>query len=125
MQNKHKMNSEGQYWWQYCILKPVNDVRRGECDLFLFVCWKLGTYINSVVLFGAVSRIALVKPEKARSIEDMILTAVKRGALREKVTEERLIELLEQVNERQGQRTKVTIQRRRRVFDEDDEDDFE
>ena len=71
----------------------------------------------------AVSRIGLVKPDKARSIEDMILNAAKRGALTEKVSEERLIELLEQVNEQTSQKTKVTIQRRRRVFDDDDDDD--
>lgn len=66
----------------------------------------------------AVARIALVKPDKARSIEDMIISAAKRGALGEKVSEERLIELLEQVNERTVQKTKVTIQRRR-GFDDD------
>jgi len=68
-----------------------------------------------------VSRIGLVKPDKARSIEDMILNAAKRGALTEKVSEERLIELLEQVNEQMSQKTKVTIQRRR-AFDDDDGD---
>ena len=64
------------------------------------------------------ARIALVKPEKARAIEDMIIGAARRGALGEKVTEERLIDLLEQVNERSGTKTKVTIQRRR-AFDDD------
>lgn len=69
--------------------------------------------------FAPVARIALVKPEKARAIEDMIIAAARRGALGEKVTEERLIDLLEQVNERSGAgKTKVTIQRRR-AFDDD------
>jgi len=72
----------------------------------------------------AVSRIGLVKPEKSRAIEDMIISAARRGSLTEKITEERLIELLEQVNEQSGQRkTTVTIQRRRMTFDSD-EDDF-
>ena len=66
------------------------------------------------------ARIALVKPEKARAIEEMLLQAARRGAIGEKVSEERLIELLEQVNERTGSKTKVTIQRRRPVFDDDD-----
>lgn len=65
------------------------------------------------------ARIALVKPEKARAIEDMIINAARRGAIGEKVTEERLIDLLEQVNERTTSKTKVTIQRRR-AFDDDD-----
>jgi programmed cell death protein 5 len=73
----------------------------------------------------AVSRIGLVKPEKARAIEDMIIAAARRGALQEKVSEERLIELLEQVNEQAGPRkTTVTIQRRRMAFDSDEDDDF-
>ena len=65
------------------------------------------------------ARIALVKPEKARAIEDMIINAARRGALGEKVSEERLIDLLEQVNEKTAAKTKVTIQRRR-AFDDDD-----
>mmetsp|Transcript_12208 Transcript_12208/g.24547 ORF Transcript_12208/g.24547 Transcript_12208/m.24547 type:complete len:122 (-) Transcript_12208:821-1186(-) len=70
------------------------------------------------------SRIGLVKPEKSRAIEDMIIGAARRGALSEKVSESRLIELLEQVNEQSGQRkTTVTIQRRRMAFDSDDDDD--
>lgn len=66
------------------------------------------------------ARIALVKPDKARAIEDMIINAARRGALGEKVSEERLIDLLEQVNEKASQQTKVTIQRRR-AFDDDDD----
>eukprot|EP00887_Chlorella_sp_A99_P006253 scaffold3.g6253.t1 len=65
------------------------------------------------------ARISLVKPDKARAIEDIIIQAARRGQLGEKVSEERLIELLEQVNERTQSKTKVTIQRRR-AFDDDD-----
>ena len=65
----------------------------------------------------AVARIALVKPEKARGVEDIIIHAAKRGQIQEKVSEDRLIELLEQVNERTQQKAKVTFQRR--AFDDD------
>lgn len=67
------------------------------------------------------SRIAIVKPEKARGVENMILGAAQRGALGTKVTEERLVELLEQINEREGAaKPKITIQRRRpNMFDDD------
>jgi programmed cell death protein 5 len=34
----------------------------------------------------AVARIALVKPEKARNIENMILSAAQRGQMMEKVS---------------------------------------
>jgi programmed cell death protein 5 len=70
------------------------------------------------------ARIELVKPEKARAIQDMLLGAARQGAIREKVSEERLIELLEQVNERSEKTTtKVTIQRRRMAFNDSDDED--
>ncbi|GIL72156.1 hypothetical protein Vretimale_461 [Volvox reticuliferus] len=67
------------------------------------------------------ARIAIVKPEKARGVENMILAAAQRGALSAKVSEERLVQLLEQVNEREGaSKPKITIQRRRpNLFDDD------
>ncbi|MEW5299154.1 MAG: hypothetical protein WDW38_005042 [Sanguina aurantia] len=67
------------------------------------------------------SRIALVKPDKARSIESMIISAAQRGALTEKITEDRLKTMLEQISEREStSKPKVVIQRRRPLFDEDD-----
>ncbi|CAH9114284.1 unnamed protein product [Cuscuta epithymum] len=69
---------------------------------------------------GRVARIALVKPEKARGIEDLILRAAQVGQIKEKVSEERLIQLLEQINTQGTRQTKVTIQRRRSVLEDDD-----
>ncbi|KAK3134930.1 hypothetical protein QOZ80_5BG0412560 [Eleusine coracana subsp. coracana] len=66
------------------------------------------------------SRIALVKPDKARSVEDVLLRAAQTGGISEKVSEERLISLLEQINNQTSKQTKVTIQRRRSVLDDDD-----
>ncbi|XP_037424758.1 DNA-binding protein DDB_G0278111-like [Triticum dicoccoides] len=65
-----------------------------------------------------ISRIALVKPDKARGVEDVLLRAAQTGGISEKVSEERLISLLEQINTHTSKQTKVTIQRRR--FDDDD-----
>ncbi|KAG6793528.1 hypothetical protein POTOM_002739 [Populus tomentosa] len=67
-----------------------------------------------------VARIALVKPEKARGVEDVILRAAQMGQIVEKVSEERLISMLEQINNQTTKQTKVTIQRRRSVLDDDD-----
>ncbi|CAN1150281.1 Programmed cell death protein 5 [Linum perenne] len=67
-----------------------------------------------------IARIALVKPEKARGVEDVILRAAQMGQIVEKVSEERLISLLEQINTQTSKQTKVTIQRRRSVLDDDD-----
>ncbi|RIA05495.1 hypothetical protein BRARA_K00206 [Brassica rapa] len=65
-----------------------------------------------------IARIALVKPEKARGVEDVILRAAQMGQIVEKVSEERLITLLEQINSQTSKQTKVTIQRRRGVDDD-------
>uniref|UniRef100_A0A7N0ZRN5 Uncharacterized protein n=1 Tax=Kalanchoe fedtschenkoi TaxID=63787 RepID=A0A7N0ZRN5_KALFE len=67
-----------------------------------------------------IARIALVKPEKARGVEDVILRAAQMGQIVEKVSEEKLISLLEQINTQTSKQTKVTIQRRRSVLDDDD-----
>ncbi|XP_020596833.1 DNA-binding protein DDB_G0278111 isoform X2 [Phalaenopsis equestris] len=66
------------------------------------------------------ARIALVKPDKARSVEDVILRAAQMGQISEKVSEEKLISLLEQINTQTTKQTKVTIQRRRSVLEDDD-----
>ncbi|KAK1282471.1 hypothetical protein QJS10_CPB22g00826 [Acorus calamus] len=67
-----------------------------------------------------IARIALVKPEKARGVEDVVLRAAQMGQITEKVSEERLISLLEQINTQTSKQTKVTIQRRRSVLEDDD-----
>ncbi|KAM7259341.1 hypothetical protein ACFE04_015082 [Oxalis oulophora] len=66
------------------------------------------------------SRIALVKPEKARGVEDVVLRAASMGQIVEKVSEEKLISLLEQINTQTAKQTRVTIQRRRNVLEDDD-----
>ncbi|XP_008792788.1 DNA-binding protein DDB_G0278111-like [Phoenix dactylifera] len=66
------------------------------------------------------ARIALVKPDKARGVEDVLLRAAQMGQISEKVSEERLISLLEQINNQAGKQTRVTIQRRRSVLEDDD-----
>ncbi|KAL3520174.1 hypothetical protein ACH5RR_018323 [Cinchona calisaya] len=66
------------------------------------------------------ARIALVKPEKARGVEDVILRTAQMGQITEKVSEDKLISLLEQINTQTTKQTKVTIQRRRSVLEDDD-----
>lgn len=69
------------------------------------------------------ANIRLVKPEKARQVEGLIINAARSGRLSEKLSDVRLKELLSQVSEQTERRSKVTISRRRSAFDEDD--DFE
>ncbi|CAI5746470.1 unnamed protein product [Peronospora destructor] len=75
------------------------------------------------------ARIAIVKPEKARAIEEMVIQMAQRGQLAAKIDEEKLIDLLNQVGAtEEKQRVKVTIKRRMYFSDEeddnDDDDDF-
>ncbi|KAG1674822.1 hypothetical protein FOA52_015209 [Chlamydomonas sp. UWO 241] len=72
------------------------------------------------------ARIALVKPDKARAVENMMLGAAQRGQLGgEKISDERLLTMLESLNKGDGdgddrRGPKVTIQRRRNMDDDDD-----
>ncbi|XP_073297403.1 uncharacterized protein [Primulina huaijiensis] len=68
---------------------------------------------------GRLARIALVKPEKARGVEDVIIRAAQMGQITEKVSEERLISLLKQINTQTNKETKVTIKRRQSILDDD------
>ncbi|KAJ6608630.1 PDCD5-related protein, partial [Mycena sp. CBHHK59/15] len=71
------------------------------------------------------SRIALVSPERSKHIEGILMRMVQSGQLRGKVTENQLIDLLEQMEEAQGKTTskKSTILFQRRK-DPDDDFDF-
>eukprot|EP01027_Heterolobosea_sp_BB2_P000732 GEZU01001072.1.p1 GENE.GEZU01001072.1~~GEZU01001072.1.p1 ORF type:complete len:144 (-),score=37.61 GEZU01001072.1:21-395(-) len=64
------------------------------------------------------SRVALVKPERARQVEDLIIRMAQTGQIRSEIDEDRVKELLEQFNEKQKKETKITI--KRRAFDDDD-----
>jgi len=64
-----------------------------------------------------VARIGLVKPDKARRVEDMIIGAAQSGQLRGKVDEANLISLLDQISKKQ-KHTTITYQRRK--WNEDD-----
>lgn len=73
------------------------------------------------------SRIALVKPDKAQALENMLLQAAQRGQLGGKVTEDALIKMLEQINGGGGGGgdggrggPKITMTRRRDIMDDDD-----
>ena len=69
-------------------------------------------------------RIALVKPEKAVAVSQMINSMAQRGALTEKITDERIKGMLNSVTGNERPTTKVTIQRKR-YGDEDDDEDYD
>lgn len=57
-----------------------------------------------------VSRISMVKPEKARSVEDYLLNMARSGRLGAKVSEEQLINMLEQISQQEeAVKTKIVV----------------
>ena len=75
-------------------------------------------------------RIRMVKPEKAASVENMIVSMVVQGKLSGKITEGKLIEILERSSRSaaksssgEGSSGSIQIQRKRYAMDSDDEED--
>ncbi len=53
------------------------------------------------------ANIAVVKPDKARKIEDMLIMNAQRGAFSGQISEEQLIQMLESITEKTKSSTKV------------------
>eukprot|EP00347_Sterkiella_histriomuscorum_P010914 403374441 len=69
------------------------------------------------------NNIAVVKPEKAEKLEMILIQNAQRGVFQGKVTEKQLIDVLEQINQKE-QTEAPTIQFKRKRFDDDDLDDL-
>ena len=67
------------------------------------------------------ANIALVKKDKARTLEDMLISAAQQGKLGGKVTKDQFVQMLEGVSDQMEKKTKV-VMRRRKGFDESDDD---
>ncbi|KAI7228017.1 hypothetical protein KC330_g8103 [Hortaea werneckii] len=69
-------------------------------------------------------RIRLVKASRAEDVENRLIMLARTGQLRQRVTEEQLKDILNAVNEQQQETEKVTVQRRKGGWDDDDLDDL-
>jgi len=76
-------------------------------------------FLYYIILF-IVSRLALVKPEKARQIEDMIIQNGSMGVYKGKISESELIGFLEGMEDHQD--TKISFKRK---VDSDDDLDID
>ena len=76
-------------------------------------------FLYYIILF-IVSRLALVKPEKARQIEDMIIQNGTMGVYKGKISESELIGFLEGLEDHQD--TKISFKRK---VDSDDDLDID
>jgi len=72
-------------------------------------------------------RVKLVKKERASAVEAMIANMALQGKMDSKVTEGKLIEMLEGIvgaqQQKKGDAGKISIQRKKYNFDSDDDDD--
>lgn len=81
--------------------------------------------LSTVLTQEARARLATLgaaKPDRARMVEDIIIQNTRMGAIRGKVDEDSLKDLLERVTSQTKRETKVSYERRR-VFDDDDDDE--
>ena len=69
------------------------------------------------------ANIAVVKPEKAEKLQQLLIQNAQRGKVQGKVTESQMIDLLEQVSEAEV-KPATTISFSRKRFDDDDLDDL-
>ncbi|KAJ2397850.1 hypothetical protein GGI23_003394 [Coemansia sp. RSA 2559] len=68
-------------------------------------------------------RIAMVKSDLARSVEDMLIRMAKMNQIRKKVTEDELKDMLEEISNKNRQETKIIVSRKE--FDDSDDDEEE
>ncbi|CAO3678134.1 unnamed protein product [Umbelopsis vinacea] len=71
------------------------------------------------------ARINMVKADKARAVEDLLIRMAQSGQLRSKVSEKQLIELLGQINQQDAGASQTKIVYNRRRFDDDSDDDYD
>ncbi|KAF3917238.1 hypothetical protein AA313_de0200128 [Arthrobotrys entomopaga] len=69
-------------------------------------------------------RIALVKADRARDLENRLIMMARAGQIRQRITDNDLKSMLEGANDGKKEENKVVFQRRRGVLD-DDEDDWD
>lgn len=81
----------------------------GQLDLASLELTPQPSELLMIFLGHLVSRIAMVKAEKARAVEDLLIRMAQGGQVRSKITETQLIELLEQVNQQTNKGTKIVV----------------
>ncbi|NP_001187876.1 programmed cell death protein 5 isoform X2 [Ictalurus punctatus] len=69
------------------------------------------------------SNLALVKPDKAKAVENYLIQMARMGQLGGKISESGLIEILEKVSQQTEKKTTVKFNRQR-VMDSDEDDDY-
>lgn len=71
------------------------------------------------------SRVRIVRPDRAQAVENYILKLYSMGQIRQKLTEKDVVQILDGISRdtQQKQQTKITFDRKN-VIDDDDDDDL-
>lgn len=71
------------------------------------------------------SRVRIVRPDRAQAVENYILKLYSMGQIRQKLTEKDVVQILDGISRdtQQKQQTKITFDRKN-VLDDDDDDDL-
>ncbi|KAK3690998.1 hypothetical protein LTR37_018900 [Vermiconidia calcicola] len=69
-------------------------------------------------------RIRLVKASRAEDVENRLITLARSGQLRSRLTEPQLKDILNAMSEQEQEAERITVQRRKGGWDEDDLDDL-
>ncbi|KAJ1921421.1 hypothetical protein H4219_000738 [Mycoemilia scoparia] len=70
-------------------------------------------------------RIALVKPEKARGVESMLISMARTGKIQAKVGEDDLLQLLERISDSDNSNKTKIVFNRRQLDDESEEEEYD
>ncbi|KAF4091828.1 hypothetical protein AMELA_G00041560 [Ameiurus melas] len=70
------------------------------------------------------SNLALVKPDKAKAVENYLIQMARMGQLGGKISESGLIEILEKVSQQTEKKTTVKFNRQRVMDSDEDDDDY-
>ncbi|KAI9481009.1 MAG: PDCD5-related protein [Benjaminiella poitrasii] len=68
------------------------------------------------------ARIQMVKADKARAVEDLLIRMAQTNQLRSKVSEKQLIDLLSQINQQDSSSNQTRIVYNRRQYDDSDDE---
>jgi len=80
------------------------------------------TQVMDQSALARLSNIAAAKPEKAKALENLVIQLARTGQIREKLTDQRLRQLLDQISEKTSKTTTVKFDRRRNRFDDSDDE---
>ncbi|CAH3032142.1 programmed cell death protein 5-like [Pocillopora verrucosa] len=109
---------QGQYGGQNAAqMQQQQDAMKREAEM-------KNSLLSQILEQGARARlnsIALVKPEKAKMMESMLIQMARSGQIAGKLSESQLVSLLQEVSERTQKKTTVKFNRKR--LDDSDDDD--